>query len=137
MPGPRTPQVSRSECRNEALVRDRPFQIHCLDVQDLPPEAWGAILNESMFPFPIVTFKENGICAPSTRSRCDLRIDGARSGHNSCSESGRRSATLVLIDNEVVAGLFVAVTFFDEHVFMASHRNYGINMQYGSFIGRR
>jgi hypothetical protein len=43
----------------------------------------------------------------------------------------------VLIDNKVVAGLFVADTLFDEHVFMASHRNYGINMQYGSFIGRR
>jgi hypothetical protein len=64
-------------------------------------------------------------------------MDGARGGRNSCSESGRRSATFVLIDNKVVAGLFAAVTLFDEHVFVPSHRNYGINMQYGSFIGRR
>src|ERR1700736_3280937 len=46
-------------------------------------------------------------------------------------------STFVLIDNKVVAGLFAAVTLFDEHVFVPSHRNYGINMQYGSFIGRR
>jgi len=36
-------------------------EIHCLDVHELPPEAWEAILKESMFPFPIVTFKENGV----------------------------------------------------------------------------
>jgi hypothetical protein len=36
-------------------------EIHCLDVHDLPPEAWEVILKESKFPFPIVTFKENGV----------------------------------------------------------------------------
>jgi hypothetical protein len=41
-------------------------EIHCLDVHELETfsglssEAWKAILN-SMFPFPIVTFKENGV----------------------------------------------------------------------------
>lgn len=41
-------------------------EIHCLDVHELEtfsglsPEAWKAILN-SVFPFPIVTFKENGV----------------------------------------------------------------------------
>ena len=42
-------------------------EIHCLDVHELdtfsglPPEAWKAILSASMSPFPIVTFKENGV----------------------------------------------------------------------------
>jgi hypothetical protein len=30
-------------------------------VHELPPEAREAILNESVFPFPIITFKENGV----------------------------------------------------------------------------
>jgi hypothetical protein len=42
-------------------------KIHCLDVHELetfsglPPEAWEAILSASVFLFPIVTFKENGV----------------------------------------------------------------------------
>jgi hypothetical protein len=82
-------------------------EIHCLDVHELPPEAWESILNASVFPFPIVTFKEDGVWRAFNAEKI-RSADGWRGGRNSCSESGRRSATFVLIDNKVVAGLFAA-----------------------------
>jgi hypothetical protein len=60
-------------------------EIHCLDVHKLetfsglPPEAWEAILDASVFPFPIVTFKENGVWRAINAERMRA-ADGWRQG---------------------------------------------------------
>jgi hypothetical protein len=59
---PRTTPVSVSECRNEVVPSHRPEQNPLSGRARATPEAWEAILSSwSMFPFPIITFKQDGV----------------------------------------------------------------------------
>jgi hypothetical protein len=76
-------------------------EIHSIDVRELetfselPTEVWEAILNESVFPFPIFTFKLDGVWRAINAGRM-RSADGRRpDGRNSLCNRRRISTNIV------------------------------------------